>query len=270
MLLRRITHHVNEQNWFAVALDFLIVVFGIWGALLVGQWTEDQQMRSDLARAEGDFNNEVMQVYYYAYERLAVAPCRKARYKELGDMLLNSDAKWPGAPGNYGGGILTRHRAFPLVVRSPSRPWLGEEWKTALNSGLLDTMNTQKRRRYSDHFWMTEEARKEQNNVIIVEARLQALFPPSNMGSSDRLRYYDILIEADARSARLELHAEQIIENIEANNLVVYDEEARLQASEFVADRNVGRVEIYGDCAKQVELPLLNKSINKAAGLSEK
>ncbi|MEP0200919.1 MAG: hypothetical protein ABJ084_03800 [Halioglobus sp.] len=117
---------------------------------------------------------------------------------------------------------------------------------------------------------MTEEARKEQNNVIIVEARLQALFPPSNMESSDRLRYYDILIEADARSARLELHAEQIIENIEANNLVIYDEEARLQVSEYVADRNASRVEIYGDCAMQIELPLLNKSISKAAGLSEK
>ena len=26
MLLRRITEHVKAQNWFAVALDFLIVV----------------------------------------------------------------------------------------------------------------------------------------------------------------------------------------------------------------------------------------------------
>ena len=27
MLLRRITEHVKDQNWFAVALDFVIVVF---------------------------------------------------------------------------------------------------------------------------------------------------------------------------------------------------------------------------------------------------
>lgn len=269
MILRRITQHVKDQNWFAVALDFLIVVFGIWVALMVGDWTADQQKRSDLARAQRDFNDEVMRVYYYAYERLAVASCRKARYKELGDMLLNGNAGWPGAPGNYGGGILTKHRAFPLVVRSPSRPWLGEEWKAALSSGLLDTMDEQEKRRYSDHFWMTEDARKEQNNVIIIEARLQALFPPSEMGASDKLRYYDVLIEADARSARLELHAEQIIENIEANDLIVYDEEARLRVSEYLADRNVARVQIYGDCATRVELPLLNKQINKAAEVSE-
>jgi hypothetical protein len=29
MILRRITQHVKDQNWFAVALDFVIVVVGI-------------------------------------------------------------------------------------------------------------------------------------------------------------------------------------------------------------------------------------------------
>ena len=29
MILRRITKHVKDQNWFAVALDFFIVIAGI-------------------------------------------------------------------------------------------------------------------------------------------------------------------------------------------------------------------------------------------------
>ena len=29
MLLRRITKHVKDQNWFAVVLDFAIVVAGV-------------------------------------------------------------------------------------------------------------------------------------------------------------------------------------------------------------------------------------------------
>lgn len=37
MILRRLTTHVKDQNWFAVALDFIIVVTGIWVALMVGQ-----------------------------------------------------------------------------------------------------------------------------------------------------------------------------------------------------------------------------------------
>lgn len=30
MILRRLTKHVKDQNWFAVALDFLIVVVGVF------------------------------------------------------------------------------------------------------------------------------------------------------------------------------------------------------------------------------------------------
>jgi len=38
MLLRRITKHVKEQNWFAVGLDFIIVVVGILIAFQITSW----------------------------------------------------------------------------------------------------------------------------------------------------------------------------------------------------------------------------------------
>lgn len=38
MLLRRMTQHVKDQNWFAVALDFLIVVLGVLVATQVSNW----------------------------------------------------------------------------------------------------------------------------------------------------------------------------------------------------------------------------------------
>lgn len=40
MLLRRITTHVKEQNWFAVGLDFFIVVIGILIAFQITAWSE--------------------------------------------------------------------------------------------------------------------------------------------------------------------------------------------------------------------------------------
>ena len=42
MLLRRITKHVSDQNWFAVFLDFLIVVVGILIAFQITNWNEWQ------------------------------------------------------------------------------------------------------------------------------------------------------------------------------------------------------------------------------------
>ena len=49
MLLRRITHHVKTQNWFAVGIDFAIVVVGVFIGLQVANWNAS---RAD--RAKGD------------------------------------------------------------------------------------------------------------------------------------------------------------------------------------------------------------------------
>jgi hypothetical protein len=40
MLLRSITEHVKEQNWFAVFLDFLIVVVGVFIGIQVSNWND--------------------------------------------------------------------------------------------------------------------------------------------------------------------------------------------------------------------------------------
>jgi len=52
MILRRITKHVKEQNWFAVGLDFLIVVIGVFIGLQVNTWNEARQDRVIAAQFE--------------------------------------------------------------------------------------------------------------------------------------------------------------------------------------------------------------------------
>lgn len=42
MLLRRITEHVRNQNWFAVGLDFVIVVAGVFIGIQVSGWNDTQ------------------------------------------------------------------------------------------------------------------------------------------------------------------------------------------------------------------------------------
>lgn len=57
MLLRRVTKHVKEQNWFAVGIDFLIVVVGILIAFQITNWSTSREDR---------------RIYDQAYERLIV------------------------------------------------------------------------------------------------------------------------------------------------------------------------------------------------------
>lgn len=60
MILRRITEHVKTQNWFAVAIDFLIVVIGVFVASQVTNWNAARGERAAemgyLAALEGDIN----------------------------------------------------------------------------------------------------------------------------------------------------------------------------------------------------------------------
>ncbi len=54
MLLRRVTQHVKDQNWFAVGIDFMIVVIGVFIGIQVANWNasrvEDSQARDLLDR----------------------------------------------------------------------------------------------------------------------------------------------------------------------------------------------------------------------------
>ncbi|GLQ22248.1 hypothetical protein GCM10007853_01220 [Algimonas ampicilliniresistens] len=45
MILRRLTQHIEDQNWFAVAVDFLIVVVGVFIGIQVANWNDAKSER---------------------------------------------------------------------------------------------------------------------------------------------------------------------------------------------------------------------------------
>jgi hypothetical protein len=51
MLLRRVTKHVRDQNWFAVFIDFFIVVFGVYAGFQVTEWSAERNSRDQEATA---------------------------------------------------------------------------------------------------------------------------------------------------------------------------------------------------------------------------
>ena len=50
MILRRITQHVRDQNWTAIALDFVIVVTGVFLGIQLGNWNEARAVRTETDR----------------------------------------------------------------------------------------------------------------------------------------------------------------------------------------------------------------------------
>ena len=45
MLLRRVIEHVRDQNWFAVGIDFVIVVVGVFIGIQVSNWNDARAFR---------------------------------------------------------------------------------------------------------------------------------------------------------------------------------------------------------------------------------
>jgi len=43
MLLRSISKHVKDQNWFAVGVDFFIVVVGLFIGIQMANWNETRK-----------------------------------------------------------------------------------------------------------------------------------------------------------------------------------------------------------------------------------
>ena len=80
MILRSITRHVREQNWFAVGIDFFIVIVGVFIGIQVANWNGERVARSDeaayLARLAADLRQDIstfdffLEIYLIKQERI--------------------------------------------------------------------------------------------------------------------------------------------------------------------------------------------------------
>jgi|TARA_R110000868_G_scaffold160981_8_gene390864 hypothetical protein len=99
MILRRITKHVREQNWFAIGLDFFIVVIGVFIGIQVSNWNESlsQLNRSNayLERLELDLQSdlEAINSRQKFYSDVLLFGEQALSYVEAQEQ--NREASWP-------------------------------------------------------------------------------------------------------------------------------------------------------------------------------
>jgi len=91
MLLRRVMEHVKAQNWTAVGIDFVIVVFGVFIGIQLGNWNQsradaslerdflenivvDLQADAQVLQSGIDMADINVHAAYYALDRAGLAP----------------------------------------------------------------------------------------------------------------------------------------------------------------------------------------------------
>jgi hypothetical protein len=105
MLLRRLTKHVAEQSWFAVWLDLIVVVVGIFLGLQAAQWNDarqDVQWEQEFLR---DLKGDLERDFQHLETVLAFQSAKGDRLRAAMQQLVNgnglTDADyWSAKEGN--------------------------------------------------------------------------------------------------------------------------------------------------------------------------
>lgn len=259
MILRRLASHVKAQNWFAVALDFVIVVIGVGVALTGQQWLSDGQQRADLALAETALQGDLLNNYIHAKERLAVSACRKEAYQAIAAQLLEPGETWTGMPRIDE--VEANGYALPNLMRSPYRNWVSRNWEAGLARGAFNQMDNERRRTLDAVFKQTQVTDLLQQDIFALQGRMKKLAVTSTISFDDRSRYYDMLGELDDKSQAMELHAGQLIAKIEAIGIDLSAED-RAGAVERYPRFNARGAAVYGECFAPLEWNVLNNNLS--------
>lgn len=126
MILRRITKHVKDQNWFAVAIDFAIVVIGVFIGLQVANWNE--------ARSDRQLGQEYTQRLIADLERdLAATRSLKSYYAEVLENVEEADRLLAAPAPDSKALVIAAYRASEFNNNPPDTA----TWDEIVSSGHL-------------------------------------------------------------------------------------------------------------------------------------
>ena len=132
MILRRVVEHVKTQNWFAVALDFVIVVMGVFVGIEVANWNQARQDRQEERRYYGQLLADLRG----DLETFSLAERRADEFDEAAQLVidrLGGKASPQASPGRMAVAI---HKAGWIYIPYASRGTYDELVSTG-NLGLL-------------------------------------------------------------------------------------------------------------------------------------
>ena len=170
MLLRRVTRHVRSQNWFAVGVDFLIVVVGVFVGLQVQDWNDARKERAEERALLGRLLTETRELLDAHAIALNELKARSAVLVGVNPVLFSITPARPITPLECQ--VITASH----VNRRPSDelPVLDEMLETGRFGLLRDPQIKQQLRSY---VLLRERARAHYNEIVNELFRLHSRYP---------------------------------------------------------------------------------------------
>ena len=92
MLLRRITQHVNDQNWFAVWIDFIIVVIGVFIGIQVANWNDARASKAQEGAILVQLGDEFSEIKEALEKQISV---RRTYVNDIGYLIDSLEGEVP-------------------------------------------------------------------------------------------------------------------------------------------------------------------------------
>lgn len=214
MLLRRITDHVKAQNWTAIAIDFVIVVVGVFIGIQVSNWNEDRQ---NVSRTQN----------YYSRLIEDLDSERRALLARL-DYMAVTDGYGHSALAAINDPPTKQTSQFLIALYQASQIWTYSVQRATydeiLSSGVAEAIPEPELRTQLANFYLNAEATR-QIIVATTPYRQQIrLYLPNNIQAAIRQdcddRYTpterNLLVLKLPEKCEVEFEQDQIIEAIEA------------------------------------------------------
>lgn len=132
MILRRVTAHVKTQNWFAVALDLLVVIVGVFIGIEVANWNETRQGRNEERR----YYAQLLVDLRTDLQTFAVADSKARDFDQAAEWVLGKLGGRPPREVSSGRLAASIHYAGFIYLPTTSRRTYDELISTG-NLGLL-------------------------------------------------------------------------------------------------------------------------------------
>lgn len=117
MILRRIRTHVDHHNWFAVAIDLIIVVVGVFIGIEVSNWNQARHERAEERR----YYQQIREDLVADLETLATAKKRSLGNDRAAELVLSAIEEGPPPGQSHGGVAVAIHRGGFLYLPMASR-----------------------------------------------------------------------------------------------------------------------------------------------------
>lgn len=205
MLFHRLKPH---QGWSTFVWEVVIVVLGVGIALVAQQWVEERGWRAKVRNAERQIQRETSDNFFYAAERVAVAPCVNAQLDKVIAAAM--------APGD-------RLAPFPAIhsglgddpVRQPQRPFNTTAWKGIVGDGIAAHFDEDRRSILSTAYNQIEDIQSLTALSSTLNANLGLALYPVPLDPQVRARLIELATALKSNNANLALKGLQALSAID-------------------------------------------------------